>query len=142
MGRAVKILIMGLPGAGKTTLANALRSQLIDVEWLNADEVRARFNDWDFTHEGRIRQSKRMAELANESRSTYVIADFVAPLPEMRDNFAADWVVWVNTLVAGRFEDTNKVFVPPEKYDFLVSTQSAEEHAKRIARQILMNKLD
>lgn len=133
---------MGLPGSGKTTLARALQSQLVDVEWFNADEVRARFNDWDFSYEGRIRQSRRMLELADKSSCKYVIADFVAPLPEMRDNFAADWVVWVNTLVAGRFEDTNKVFVPPEKYDFLVSTQSAEEHAKRIARQILMNKPD
>ena len=136
-----KILIMGLPGSGKTTLAEVLRTKLWEegrtVAWLNADEIRALYNDWDFSHEGRIRQSKRMRELADASDNDYVIADFVAPLVEMRNNFKADWVIWVDTIEKGRFEDTNKAFVPPEVYDFRITEQDAEKWAEFIAEHIL-----
>ena len=84
-----RILIMGLPGSGKTTLATALKAKLT-ADHFNADEVRAKFNDWDFSEAGRIRQSKRMRELADASTAEYVIADFVAPLVEMRNNYKAD----------------------------------------------------
>ena len=124
-----KILIMGLPGAGKTTLADALK-KIIEkdfntVNWLNADKIRQQFNDWDFSESGRIRQSIRMRELADSSSSDYVIADFVAPLVEMRNNFDADWVIWVDTIDRGRFDDTNKVFVDPDLYDFRITEQRA-----------------
>ena len=130
-----KILIMGLPGSGKTTMAKALKNHFedikhegygISVEWFNADEVRKKFNDWDFSETGRIRQSLRMAELAEKSKSDYVICDFVAPLPEMRYNFKADWTIWMDTIDQGRYEDTNKVFVNPELYDFRITEQNAE----------------
>ena len=81
---ATKILIMGLPGAGKTTLAEALRERIWQegrtVTWLNADEVRKQHDDWDFSETGRVRQSKRMFDLAKAATTDYVIADFVAPL--------------------------------------------------------------
>ena len=86
---AIRILIMGLPGAGKTTLAQELTKYLEDVDWYNADSVRRAYHDWDFSHEGRIRQSTRMRELADDSPKKYVICDFVAPLPDMRNNFKA-----------------------------------------------------
>ena len=57
------ILIMGLPGAGKTTLAEELAPKL-NAKRLNADEVRKEANDWDFSEEGRKRQAKRMADFA------------------------------------------------------------------------------
>ena len=102
-----RILIMGLPGAGKTTLAQQLITELQQagktVEWFNADGVRKQFNDWDFSHEGRVRQSHRMRELADASHTDYVICDFVAPLIEMRNNFKADWTVWIDTIDQGRF---------------------------------------
>ena len=133
-----KILIMGLPGSGKTTLAGELKKLLPgSVVWLNADEVRRKFNDWDFSHDGRIRQSMRMRELADRSGADYVICDFVAPLPEMRHNFKADWVIWVDTIEQGRFEDTNKVFVAPTMYDFRVTEQNAEKWSDFIAGHIL-----
>lgn len=136
-----RILIMGLPGAGKTTLAEALRAKLWEagrtVTWLNADQVREKFNDWDFTTEGRIRQSVRMRQLADESTNNYVICDFVCPLVEMRDNFAADVTVWVDTIPAGRFEDTNCAFIPPKIYDYRVTEQDAECWAHIIATNIL-----
>jgi hypothetical protein len=162
-----KILIMGLPGSGKTFLATALKKYLeengdlmkvnpqrvlsyegipgpeffkVTVDWFNADEIRKRFNDWDFSKEGRIRQSLRMAEFALKSTGDYVICDFVAPLVEMRNNFKADWTVWMDTIDQGRFDDTNKAFVPPEQYDFRVTEQNAEKWAEFIGNHILENR--
>lgn len=138
---AKRILIMGLPGAGKTTLATELARQLVDnnyiVDWFNADTIRKKFNDWDFSHEGRIRQAQRMLELSNTSDADFVICDFVAPLPAMRDIFAADYTVWVNTIAHGRFEDTNNVFVNPMFADLEVTTQDASLWAEIIARQLV-----
>ena len=115
---------MGLPGAGKTTLAEKLKSKLEfaghTVEWLNADQVRTRYNDWDFTQAGRIRQSQRMRELADASGSEYVIADFVAPLKEMREIFSADFTIWMNTIRQGRFDDTNQMFAHPSYWDIKI----------------------
>jgi len=131
------ILIMGLPGAGKTTLANEL-GKLIKAKRLNADEIRKAANDWDFSEEGRIRQSKRMAEVALKLKSeeNNVIADFICPTPEARSLFPADYIVWVDTIKEGRFDDTNQMFVKPEKYDCHVTTQDAKVWAPKIAKEI------
>ena len=160
-----KILIMGLPGSGKTYLATALKKYLEDnsslktmpmyrtvnmeqmptayhsrVDWFNADEIRKRYNDWDFSKEGRIRQSLRMAEFALKCSGDYVICDFVAPLTEQRNNFKADWTIWMDTIDAGRYEDTNQVFVPPEVYDFRITEQNAKKGAEFIGNHILENR--
>ena len=155
---AQRILIMGLPGAGKTYMAQALKQHLEShsvlfhpsaetvhssqarVEWFNADDVRKRFNDWDFSQEGRIRQSHRMRELADKSQCDFVIVDFVAPLTEMRYNFKADWIIWMDTIEAGRYEDTNRMFVPPEFYDFRITEQAADKWAEFIGNHILENR--
>lgn len=140
-----RILIMGLPGAGKTYLAqhivDHLQAERKRVGWLNADDVRKKYNDWDFSREGRIRQSLRMRELADAmSEVDFVICDFVAPLPEMRDNFKADWTVWVDTIDSGRFEDTNKVFEAPVSYDFRITEQHGEKWGEFIAAHIIDNR--
>ena len=160
-----RILIMGLPGAGKTFLATALKkfletnssirhmpvSRMINqemapsaysctVDWFNADDVRKRYNDWDFSREGRIRQSIRMADFALSCTSDYVICDFVAPLVQQRNNFKADWTIWIDTIDAGRFEDTNRAFVEPEVYDFRVTEQDADKWAEFIGQHILENR--
>ena len=130
-----KFLIMGLPGSGKTTLAKILASK-IDAEWLNADQVRKEFNDWDFTLEGTIRQAKRMrlkAENIIKEKNKNVLSDFICPTPDSFENFKPDYTIWVDTIKEGRFEDTNKLFVPPSKFDFKVTSRNAEFWAEKIA---------
>ena len=128
---------MGLPGSGKTTLANEL-APMINAKRLNADEVRKKANDWDFSEEGRKRQAKRMADFAlklkNEGNN--VIADFICPTPEARSLFPADFIIWVDTINKGRFDDTNKMFVKPEKFDFRVTTQDAKNWVPKIFKEI------
>ena len=156
-----RILIMGLPGSGKTYFAERLKTYLetygsrslstIDgdvpnlklnarVDWFNADDIRKKFNDWDFSREGRIRQSLRMFEFAVRCTGEYVICDFIAPLPEMRHNFKADWTIWLDTIDKGRYEDTNRAFIPPEIYDFRINEQNAERWVPYVGEMILSNK--
>jgi len=152
---------MGLPGSGKTVMAEQLKKRLefsiempIEklaefetiplywqpvVKWFNADEIRKKYNDWDFSREGRIRQSIRMAEFAINSNADYVICDFVAPLPEMRHNFKADWVIWMDTIDKSRYDDTNKAFVSPDIYDFRVTEKDADRWSLYIADKIVKN---
>ena len=131
------ILIMGLPGAGKTTLANELAS-LITSKRLNADEIRKAANDWDFSEEGRKRQAKRMSDeaLKIKKEGNNVIADFICPTPEARKLFPADYVVWVDTIKEGRFEDTNQMFIKPDKFNFHVTTQDAKLWASKIKEDL------
>ena len=131
------ILVMGLPGAGKTTLANEMAT-LINAKRLNADEVRKVANDWDFSEEGRLRQAKRMAEFALNLKEDghYVIADFVAPTPAARSLFPADFRIWVDTIKKGRFEDTNQMFVNPKNFDYHVTTKDAKKWAPLIIEEI------
>ena len=140
-----KILIMGLPGSGKTTLASKL-VPLLNAKWLNNDEARRAANDWDFSEEGRLRQAKRMADIAEKYRQEghhdYLVTDYICPIPKTRELFNADYVVWVDTIDKGRFEDTNKMFVKPEKFDFQVKTQNAELWAYQIADQLIPYKWD
>ncbi len=128
---------MGLPGSGKTTLANEL-GPMLNAKRLNADDVRKNANDWDFSEDGRNRQAKRMADFALEMKKdgSYVVADFICPTPEARSLFPADYIIWVDTIKEGRFEDTNKMFVKPDKYDFHVTTQDAKKWAPKIYKEL------
>ena len=128
---------MGLPGSGKTTLANEL-APMLNAKRLNADEVRKEANDWDFSEEGRKRQAKRMANFAIKlkEQGNFVIADFICPTPEARSLFPADDVIWVDTIKEGRCEDTNKMFIKPDKYDFHVTSQDAKNRAPKIYKEI------
>ena len=131
---------MGLPGAGKTTLANEIAPYL-NAKRLNADEVRKAADDWDFSIEGRTRQAKRMSEFALKLKAegNYVIADFIAPTPAARNLFPADYTIWVDTIKEGRFDDTNKMFVKPDKFDFHVTSQDAVFWAPKILLEIKKN---
>ena len=133
----MKILIMGLPGSGKTTLASKL-VPLLKAKWLNNDKVRRAANDWDFSEEGRTRQAKRMAALAEKynQQGNYVVCDFICPTPKARELFNADFVIWMDTIDKGRFDDTNAMFVKPKKFDFKVTTYDAENWATQISEKI------
>ena len=139
----LKILIMGLPGAGKTTLASKL-VPLIKAKWLNADKVRKKANDWDFSEQARKRQAKRMADLAEKYKKegNNVVADFICPTPKARELFNADFIVWVDTINKCRFEDTNQMFVKPKKYNFCVTTLNADLWALQIVDKIIGYKWD
>ena len=128
---------MGLPGSGKTYLANRMQP-ILKAAWYNADIVREMANDWDFSPEGRTRQAKRMADFALKLKEegNFVIADFICPTPKARSLFPADYTVWVDTIQKGRFEDTNQMFVKPEKYDFHVTSQDAKNWAPKIFKDL------
>ena len=111
----MKILIMGLPGSGKSTLAEPLAKQLQGV-WVNADAVRKEYDDWDFSLEGRIRQANRMRHISDGivMAGKTAVADFICPTREARMQFDPDYIVWLDTIKRGRYDDTNKMFEPPE----------------------------
>ena len=120
---------MGLPGSGKTYLTKRL-VPLLNAAWYNADKVREMANDWDFSDDGRKRQSNRMRTFADfeKNHNRFVICDFVCPTAETRSNFDADITIWMDTIKEGRFEDTNKLFEKPESVDFLVTEWNDKNH--------------
>ena len=125
----MKILIMGLPGSGKTYLTKRLQP-LLEAAWYNADKVREMANDWDFSYAGRARQSNRMRSFADfeKKNGRFVLCDFVCPTQETRRNFDADITIWMDTITEGRFEDTNKIFQKPVNVDFHITEWNDKNH--------------
>lgn len=133
----MKILIMGLPGAGKTHLAKRLHVHL-NCAWYNADKVREMANDWDFSDAGRRRQSERMNTIATFEavRGRTVICDFVCPTGKTREEFNADITIWMNTIEAGRFDDTNKIFEEPTDFDYVIESFQSDEWIVDLANRM------
>jgi adenylylsulfate kinase len=135
--RPMKILIMGLPGSGKTYLTERL-VPIIGAAWFNADKIREMANDWDFSHQGRIRQSDRMKTFANfeSSHGRLVVCDFVCPTKKTRQMFGADFTVWMDTIKEGRFEDTNQLFERPRNVNMRITAWNENNHHD-VAQEIL-----
>ena len=164
----MKILICGLPGSGKTWLAERLVSNIDDCAWFNADIVRKKENDWDFSPEGRSRQANRMKNLADSesNKGRISVCDFVAPTKEIRDSFKPDYLIWLDTVKEGRvvsekkdelsdakelpfdidtlekskeFQDTNNVFDPPLNAQKIIKSFLTDEEIKSLAKEIISN---
>jgi len=164
----MKILICGLPGSGKTWLAERLFGNLDNCAWFNADIVRKTENDWDFSSEGRLRQANRMKVLADteSKKGKIAICDFVAPTKEIRESFSPDYLIWLDTIKEGRvvskkkdelrdakglpfdvdtlekskeFQDTNNVFDPPLNSNKIIKSFLDDEEIKLLAEEIQNN---
>ena len=162
----MKILVCGLPGSGKTWLAERLVKHINNCAWYNADVLRKCSNDWDFSMEGRIRQANRMKTFADFERDNgrWVICDFVAPTEKARKAFAPDHVIWLDTIKEGRivlsklnelkkinnlpfdakslsnskeFEDTNKMFETPNKIDTHIQHFLSDDDIKKLSEEII-----
>ena len=130
-----KILIMGLPGSGKTTLAKDLSIEL-KADWINADKIRKKYNDWDFSKSGILRQSKRMKIIANRCKKKFIISDFVCPYDEGRKIFNPDFLIWMNTIKKGRLSTFDKIFQKPKKYNFCIKEKNSKLWSIRIADKL------
>ena len=132
----MKVLILGLPGGGKTTLAASL-AKLIEGTYINADEVRTQQDDWDFTPAGRLRQAMRLRELADSAvgAGEVAIIDTVCPTERTREIIAPDFTVWMDTIEASAYEDTNKMFEKPKNCDVHV-TEHREDTPSLLAQRI------
>ena len=128
---------MGLPGSGKTHLAERLQKHL-ECAWFNADEVRHMANDWQFGEAARIRQARRMRNLADfeKGEGKAVICDFVCPTQLTRHIFEADFTIWMNTITSGRFEDTNAMFEIPSYADIVIEKFLTDEEIASLVNKI------
>lgn len=130
-----RVLVMGLPGSGKTFLSDKLKDLLPSVARINADKVRQEFNDWDFSFQGRINQAKRLRELSFNCNKEFVIVDFVAPLKEQREIFDADYTIWMDTIKSSRYPDTDKIFTEPD-YNFRITSWNYNDNLLHIIKDI------
>mgnify|MGYP000887189438 CR=1 FL=1 len=130
------ILIMGLPGSGKTTLAKHVAKEF-NADWLNADKIRRKFDNWDFSKKGIIKQVKRMRDLAEKSNNKYVVADFICPLPEQIKIFRPNYIFWMDTIKRGRFQNMNKLFQKPKKFDLRFTEKKLQINLMQVKDKIL-----
>ena len=134
---------MGLPGSGKSFFSQRL-APMINAEWLNADKTRREHNDWDFSLEGRIRQANRMNKLAEKIliNKKNVVADFICPTKKAREKFNPDFIIWMDTIKSGRFDDTNKMFEKPldNEVNFIIKEKNAD-HFKHLVVEMIKDQL-
>jgi adenylylsulfate kinase-like enzyme len=109
------VLIMGLSGNGKTTFYNNIKETLKDHLYLNADEIRKSYSDWDFSISGRIRQAHRMKNLSEKTEESLIVIDMICPLKEMRSIIKPDIIFFINRKDSSKYPDTDIIFEIPSK---------------------------
>ena len=136
----IKILIIGLAGSGKTTLAKSLNEKL-NAKWINGDLVRKKYADWDFSKVGIFRQLKRVAKLAKKSKKKYVVIDFICPFEKGRKIIKPDILIWMDTVKKGRFikKSIDHFFEKPEDYTFRIKRKNSYLWSKKILKYISSN---
>ena len=136
----IKILIIGLAGSGKTTLAKSLNEKL-NAKWINGDLVRKKYADWDFSKVGIFRQLKRVAKLAKKSKKKYVVIDFICPFEKGRKIIKPDILIWMDTVKKGRFikKSIDHFFEKPEDYTFRIKRKNSNLWSKKILKYISSN---
>ena len=109
-----------------------------NTTWFNADVIRDQYNDWDFSYEGRLRQATRMKELCDNSTADLALCDFVCPLPEFRDAFKPDYIIWLDRPRSIKYHDTLNLFMPPDTYDLRLTRDDEldDEFVSSLANQI------
>jgi adenylylsulfate kinase len=141
----MKILIFGLPGSGKTTLAKPF-AELMNAVHINADDIRTKYNDWDFSIKGRLRQSLRMCHLADGvvMAGKIAVVDFVCPTQLSRDWFNADYTIWMDTIKESQYKDTNIIFQKPDKVDYHVNKWFNDTHEQlvKVVKNYMLRQAD
>jgi adenylylsulfate kinase len=124
------ILVMGLSGSGKTTFSRKLQNfYKTDTLYLNADDIRAKHQDWDFTYDGRIRQAERMKSYIDDTSNKTIIVDMICPLVEMRKIICPNIIFYIDRIKKSKYPDTDQIFIPPsisECIDTLITLNSID----------------
>ena len=134
-----RILIFGLSGSGKTTFAEklwqALKNENINYAYFNADKIRDMFNDYDFSINGRIRQSDRMFKLCEMKREGAIV-DFICPYETLRKRF--NYFVWMNTIKESDYKDTDKIYQQPKdiQADMIITDFNYDDKIKTVVNDI------
>ena len=126
--------MFGLPGSGKTTFSKKLL--LPNMDYYNADEIRKKFDDWNFSIAGRKLQSARMLSMTVDSKMNrrHSIADFVAPFDKNRQSY--DIKIWMNTISESKYRDTNEIFEKPKTCNFEIKDYNYDNIIKEIHNEI------
>ena len=135
----MKILIMGLPGSGKTWLGERI-TKTFNIPFWDSDVVRKIYNDWGFDQQARERQALRMRKLAEIDSIS--ISAFICPLPGFRSFFFPDKLIWMNTIEKCEYDDTNKLFKPPTKFDVKITKWIEEDQLYNSLKNINLSKMD
>lgn len=129
----MRILICGLPGHGKSTLAANL-SRRLHIPFYDGEAIRRSLGlGWPGDSAERVQQAHRMRALTTPilAAGGHVICSFVCPTVAARREFCADYIICVNRPDAPpmSYTDTNAIWWPPLNADLMLQAGDADEWA-------------